>query len=233
MANIENASHGFGLTEKNYNELSEMGVGAMTSGNHIWDRKEIFGYIYNADKLLRPLNYPEGTPGVGSRIFKISEDISIGVINIQGTVFMSPIVPPWEMLREEIRKIQFKTPIILIDIHAEATAEKVSCGYIADNSSVSAIIGTHTHIQTADERILEHGAAYISDVGFCGTYKSVIGMDIDDSVKRLVTCLPVKFDVAPSDEVQVNGIELNINVKTGYALNIKRINEVFDLSRGN
>jgi len=152
IANVENASHGFGLTEKNYHELDEMGIGAMTSGNHIWDKKEIFNFIYNADKLLRPLNYPEGTPGIGSKIFELSDGISIGVINIQGTVFMSPIAPPWEMLRAEIQKIQYKTPVILIDIHAEATAEKVSCGYIADRLSVSGIIGTHTHIQTADEK---------------------------------------------------------------------------------
>ena len=233
IANVENASHGFGLTEKNYHELDEMGIGAMTSGNHIWDKKEIFNFIYNADKLLRPLNYPEGTPGIGSKIFELSEGISVGVINILGTVFMSPITPPWEMLKAEIQKIQYKTPVILIDIHAEATAEKISCGYIADKLSVSGIIGTHTHIQTADERILEHGAAYITDVGFCGAYNSVIGMEIEDSVKRLTTCLPVKFEVSPNDEVQVNGIELSINVKTGYALNIKRINEVFSLSRGN
>lgn len=233
IANVENASHGFGLTEKNYLELERLGIDAMTSGNHIWDKKEIFNYINNADRLLRPLNYPEGTPGVGSKIFKISENISIGVINIQGTVFMSPITPPWELLKEEIQKIQYQTPVILIDFHAEATAEKVSCGYIADKLSVSAIIGTHTHIQTADGKILENGSAYITDAGFCGVYKSVIGMDIDNSVKRLVTSLPVKFEVSPHDEVQINGIELNINVKTGCALNIKRINEVFNLSRGN
>lgn len=230
IANVENASHGFGLSEKNYHELDRYGIGAMTSGNHIWDRKEIFDYIHNADKLVRPLNYPEGTPGVGSRIFRVSESLSVGVINIQGTVFMSPIAPPWEMLKSEIQKIQYKTPLILIDIHAEATAEKVSCGYIADKLSVSAVIGTHTHIQTADERILENGTAYITDAGFCGAYKSVIGMDVDDSVKRLVSCLPVKFDVAACNQVQINGVELNINAKTGRALSINRINEVFSLS---
>ena len=230
IANIENASHGFGLTEKNYHELEALGIGAMTSGNHIWDKKEIFTFIDTADKLVRPLNYPEGTPGFGSRLFELAENLSVGVINIQGTVFMSPITPPWEMLKAEIQKIQYKTPVVIIDIHAEATAEKVSCGYIADKLSVSAVIGTHTHIQTADERILDSGAAYITDAGFCGAYNSVIGMDIEESVKRLVTCLPVKFEVVSSDEVQVNGIELNINAKTGYALNIKRINEVFNLS---
>lgn len=231
IANVENASHGFGLTEKNYNELSEMGIGAMTSGNHIWDKKEVFDYIHKADKLLRPLNYPEKTPGLGSRVFHISEKVSVGVINLQGTVFMSPIAPPWEVLKEEVKKIQYKTPIILVDFHAEATAEKVSCGYIADRLGVSGVIGTHTHIQTADEKILDGGAAYITDAGFCGAYKSVIGMDIDESVKRLETCLPVKFDVVPTiNEVQVNGVELTINAKTGHALDIKRINKVFSLN---
>ena len=118
IANIENASHGFGLTEKNYHELEALGIGAMTSGNHIWDKKEIFSFIDNADKLVRPLNYPEGTPGFGSRIFEVAENLSVGVINIQGTVFMSPITPPWEMLKAEIQKIQYKTPVVIIDIHA-------------------------------------------------------------------------------------------------------------------
>ena len=231
IANVENASHGFGLSEKNYKELEALGIGAMTSGNHIWDKKEIFDYIENADKLIRPINYPENTPGLGSRIFKISDNISIGVINALGTVFMSPIAPPWAILQAEVLKMQYETPIILIDFHAEATAEKICCGYIADKLSVSAVIGTHTHIQTADEKILENGTAYITDAGFCGVYKSVIGMDIDDSVKKLVTGLPVRFEVAAPDEVQVNGIELNIDVKTGRALNIKRIFEVFNMER--
>ncbi len=234
IANVENASHGYGLTEKNYNELADMGVNAMTSGNHIWDRKDIFEYIDGADKLLRPLNYPEGTPGVGSKIFRLSDNFSLGVINLQGTVFMSPILPPWKLLEEEINKIHNETPVIIVDFHAEATAEKISCGYIADKLSVSAVLGTHTHVQTADERILENGAAYITDAGFCGTYKSVIGMDIDSSVKRLSTCIPIKFDVASDDKAQINGVELLINLQTGRASEIKRINEIINLSeRGN
>lgn len=233
IANVENASHGFGITEKNYKELEEIGIGAMTSGNHIWDKKEIFNFIDTADKLIRPANYPENTPGFGSRVFKISENCSVGVINVLGTVFMSPITPPWEILKNEIQKMQYETPIILIDFHAEATAEKVSCGYIADNLSVSAVVGTHTHIQTADEKILENGAAYITDAGFCGVYNSVIGMEIDNSVKRFTTAIPVKFDVAQNNNVQINGVELNIDIKTGKALNIKRISEVLCLDRGN
>ena len=234
IANAENASHGYGLTEKNYNDLLGIGVHAMTSGNHIWDRKDIYTYIDGADRLLRPLNYPEGTPGMGSRVFKIDENISIGVINLQGTVFMSPIPPPWKLLENEIDKIHKETPLIIVDFHAEATAEKVSCGYIADGLSVSAVIGTHTHIQTADEKILENGAAYITDAGFCGAYTSVIGMDIESSVKRLQTCLPVKFDVASDDKILINGVEVTINVKTGQASEIKRINETIIFGeRGN
>lgn len=231
IANVENASHGFGLTEKNYHDLSEMGIDAMTSGNHIWDRKEILNYIDTADKLLRPLNYQEGTPGIGSKIFKISKDISIGVINLQGTVFMSPITPPWDILKEELKRIEKETPVVIIDFHAEATAEKISCGYIADKLSASAVIGTHTHVQTADEKILENGAAYITDIGFCGASKSVIGMNIEDSVTKLTSSLPIRLDVAPiDDEVQINGVEMIINVRTGKASGINRINEVFSLS---
>jgi len=230
IANVENASHGSGLTEKNYNDISGMSVDAMTSGNHIWDRKEIFSYIDNAEKLLRPLNYPKETQGTGVKLFKLSENVSIGIINIQGTVFMSPIQPPWPLLEEEINNLKSQTPIIIIDFHAEATAEKISCGYIADELGVSAILGTHTHVQTADERILKNGAAYITDAGFCGAYTSVIGMDVTNSVKRLTTSLPIKFDVASDDKAQINGVEMIINSKTGKASEIKRIYEVINQS---
>ena len=230
IANVENASHGFGLTEKNYKDLSEMGINAMTSGNHIWDKKEILNYIDTADRLVRPLNYTEDTPGQGSRIFKTEKGHSIGIINIQGTVFMSPINPPWEMLEKEIKKIKETTNVVLIDFHAEATAEKVSCGYIADALFATAMIGTHTHVQTADEKILENGTAYITDIGFCGAYKSVIGMNVEDSVSKLVKSLPVKLDVAPADKVQVNGVELEVDASTGRALNIKRIIDVFSIN---
>ena len=141
IANAENASHGFGLTERNYNELVGFGIDALTSGNHIWDKKDIFNYIDAADKLIRPINYPKGVPGVGSRIFK-KDDVSIGVINVLGRIFMTPIDSPWEIVEEEIKRIQYETPIVIIDFHAEATAEKISFGYFADRLGVSAVIGT-------------------------------------------------------------------------------------------
>ncbi len=230
IANIENASHGYGLTHKNYNELSDCGIHAMTSGNHIWDRKEIFDYINNADKLIRPLNYPENTPGKGSKIFDIDNGISIGVINILGSIFMPPLCPPWNILKKEIKNIKTKTNVIIIDCHAEATAEKISCGYLAAEMNVSAVIGTHTHVQTADEMIIGNNTAYITDAGFCGAYRSIIGMDIKNSLERLVTQLPVRIEPGLVKPAQVNGVELLIDSCSGQAREIKRINFVTDLS---
>lgn len=223
IGNAENASHGFGLTERNYNELSELGINALTSGNHIWDKKEIFYYIDRADRLLRPINYPKEVPGIGSKVFKINKKTSIGVINILGRVFMSPMDSPWEMLKDEVTRIQYETPIIIVDFHAEATAEKVCFGYFADKLGVSAVIGTHTHIQTADEKILEAGSAYITDVGFCGAYDSIIGMEISGSLKRLVTGLPERYDVAAMGKAEINAVRILVDAQTGKAEEIKRI----------
>jgi len=228
VANIENASHGFGLSKKNYNELSACGIHAMTGGNHIWDRKEIFEYISEAEKLVRPLNFPKGTPGVGSRIFKLDGNVSVGVINILGVVFMSPLCPPWELLKQEIDKIKTQTNVIIIDCHAEATAEKIACGYLAAEMDVSAVIGTHTHVQTADEMLINNKTAYITDVGFCGSQKSIIGMEINSSLKRLVSQLPDRMEVGPKQPVQINGAELVIDSESGNAKAIKRINCVLD-----
>lgn len=231
IANAENSSHGFGLTERNYNELVNAGIDALTSGNHIWDKKEIFNYIDEADKLIRPLNYPKDTPGVGSRIFNV-QDTTIAVINVLGRVFMAPIDSPWVAVENEIRKIrnEVTNPIIIIDFHAEATAEKVSLGYFADNLGVSAVVGTHTHIQTSDEKILFNGAAYITDVGYCGAYHSIIGMDINNSIKRLITNIPERYDVAPVDKAELNGIKLLINVETGRTEKIERIKYIDEIS---
>jgi metallophosphoesterase (TIGR00282 family) len=220
-ANIENASHGFGITQKNYYELSEMGINAFTSGNHIWDKKDIFKFINEADKLVRPLNYPEGVPGVGSRIFDTGK-FKIGIINLLGRVFMNPIDSPWEALKKEAEKIKEITPVIIVDFHAEASAEKISFGYFADEIGVSAVIGTHTHVQTADEKILQNGTAYITDAGFCGASEGIIGMDKESSLKRLITSLPEKFDVAPIGKTELNGIKLLIDTESGHAKSIER-----------
>ena len=221
IANAENASHGFGLTEKNYKELTNYGMGCLTSGNHIWDKKEIFTYIDKADKLIRPINYPKKTPGVGSMIFEVKGH-KIGVINALGRVFMSPIDSPWETVKKEIKKIKKITPIVLIDFHAEATAEKICFAKFCSELGVSALWGTHTHVQTADEQIMNN-MAYITDVGFCGAAQSVIGMEFETSLKRLSTNLPERFEVAESKNVQINAIELLIDTTSGAALDIKRI----------
>ena len=154
VANVENASHGFGLTEKNYNELSSYGIDCMTSGNHIWDKKDIFNYIDSAEKLLRPMNYPECVPGKGSGVFTCT-DFKIGVINLLGRVFMNLVDDPFKIVEQEIKRLKEITPIILVDFHAEATAEKICLGKFCAQMGVSGFLGTHTHIQTADEKVFD------------------------------------------------------------------------------
>lgn len=222
IANVENASHGFGLTEKNYNELSEYGVNCMTSGNHIWDKKEIFNYIDKADKLVRPFNYPVNTPGVGSRIFELPNGIKIGVINVLGRVFMAPIESQWSVVKNEIMKLKEITPIIIVDFHAEATAEKICFGRFCADLGVSAFFGTHTHVQTADEQIVNN-MGYITDAGFCGTVDSVIGMDYRTSLNRFTTVIPERYDVADGNVVQINAVEVEIDQTSGHTVAIKRI----------
>ena len=221
IANVENASHGFGLTEKNYNEISDYGVDCMTSGNHIWDKREIFNYIDNAEKLLRPINYPKGCSGVGSRIFE-KNGVKIGVINVLGRVFVNIADSPWEIVKEEIQKIKEVTPIVIIDFHAEATAEKICFGRFCSEFGVSAFLGTHTHVQTADECIINN-MGYITDAGFCGAVDSVIGMDYQTSLNRFLTAIPERYDVADGDVVQINAVEVEIEKDTGYAVAIRRV----------
>lgn len=222
IANVENASHGFGLTEKNYNEISEYGVDCMTSGNHIWDKKEILNYIDKADKLVRPFNYPLNTPGFGSRIFELANGVKIAVINLLGRVFMSPVDSQWGKAVDEIKHLKEITPIVIVDLHAEATAEKICFGRFCSELGVSAFFGTHTHVQTADERII-NGMGYITDAGFCGIYDSIIGMDYKTSLNRFITCIPERYDVADGNVVQLNAVELEINPISGHTVAIKRV----------
>lgn len=220
IANVENASHGFGLTEKNYNELSNYGFDCLTSGNHIWDKKEIFTYINRAEKLIRPINYPKKTKGVGSKVFEAGE-YKIAVINALGRVFMQPIDSPWEIIKKEVKKLKKITPIILIDFHAEATAEKICFSKFCSELGVSAVVGTHTHVQTADEKIINN-MAYITDAGFCGASDSVIGMDYKTSLQRLTTALPERYEIPKSKDIQINAVEILIDAESGKSLDIKR-----------
>ena len=232
IANIENASHGFGLTKKNYNDLSESGINCFTSGNHIWDKKDIYEYINDSKNLVRPINYPCGTPGKGSQTFEIN-GFKIAVINVLGRVFMPPMDSPWQIVVEEIRKLKNEgVEHIFIDFHAEATAEKICFSkFLANefNTEEKALIkgfwGTHTHVQTADEQII-NGMAYITDVGFCGSVDSVIGMEYSTSLKRLSTSLPERYEIAESGLAQINGVEVLID--RTRATSIKRINILTD-----
>lgn len=223
IANGENASHGFGLTLKNYNNLLDFGINCITSGNHIWDKKDIWEYIDTAENLVRPLNYPKGTRGQGWRIFEIANGVKIGVINFLGRVFMSPVDSQWELAKEAIAEIKKETPIVIIDFHAEATAEKICFAKYCSELGASAFFGTHTHVQTADEKILNDKMAYITDAGFCGASEGVIGMEYKSSLNRFLTCMPERYDVADSKEVQINATEVEIDTATGYAVAIKRI----------
>ncbi len=223
IANVENASHGFGLTEKNYNEFKDYGINCMTCGNHIWDKRDIYTYIDSADCLVRPINYPKGTKGFGSRIFE-TDRCKIGVINVLGRVFMNLIDSQWEVVAEEIKRIKEVTPIVIIDFHAEATAEKICFGKYCAELGVSAFFGTHTHVQTADEIILDNKMAYITDAGFCGAADGVIGMDYVTSLNRFLTGIPERYEVAKGNVTQINAVEVDIDVLSGQAVKIKRIN---------
>ena len=220
IINGENASHGFGLTPKNYNELTEAGVNCITSGNHIWDKKDVFTYIDEADKLIRPINYPEGTKGVGSRVFEYN-GVKIGVINALGRVFMQPLDSPWDIVKKEVEKLKEEADYIVVDFHAEATAEKLCFGRFLSELGVSVMTGTHTHIQTADEKLID-GMAYITDVGFCGAVDSIIGMEYETSIKRLTTAMPERYEVAETYPAQINAVEITLS--DGKATEIKRIN---------
>ena len=232
IANIENASHGFGLTKKNYNDLTEAGVNCFTSGNHIWDKKDIYEYINETTNLVRPINYPAGTPGKGSQTFDCN-GFKIGVINVLGRVFMPPTDSPWQIVVEEINRLKNENiEHIFIDFHAEATAEKICFSkFLAnefnteENALIKGVFGTHTHVQTADEKII-NGMAYITDVGFCGAADSVIGMEYSTSLKRLSTSLPERYEIANSDIAQINGVEILID--RTKATQIKRINILVD-----
>lgn len=223
IANVENASHGFGLTKKNYEELSSYGIDCMTSGNHIWDKKDIYEYINDAEKLIRPINYPDAE-GVGYRIFE-TEKGKIGVINALGRTFMPMIESPRSFIEQAVNEIKKETNVIIIDFHAEATAEKICYAkYFCDFAGISGFFGTHTHVQTADGKIIDETTAYISDAGFCGDTDGVIGMNYETSIKHILTMLPARFEVASSGNTCINGVVITVDCLTGKAEDIKRVN---------
>jgi metallophosphoesterase (TIGR00282 family) len=222
IANGENAAGGFGITEETANDLYKCGIHVLTSGNHIWDKKDSLDFINREEKLLRPANYPDGTPGRGSAIFMTAGGAKIAVINLEGRVFMNNLDCPFRTADREIERLRAETPIIFVDFHAEATSEKASLGWYLDGR-VSAMIGTHTHIQTADERILPDGTAYLTDAGMTGGFDSVIGVRKEEAITKFLSQLPVKFDIAKNN-LRLNGAVIVVDEISGKALNIERIN---------
>jgi metallophosphoesterase (TIGR00282 family) len=222
IANGENAAGGFGITEETANELYKCGIDVLTSGNHIWDKKDSLNFINRAEKLLRPANYPDGTPGRGSALFTTAGGAKVAVLNLEGRVFMNNLECPFRTADREISQLYTETPIIFVDFHAEATSEKASLGWYLDGR-VSALIGTHTHIQTADERILPGGTAYLTDAGMTGGFDSVIGVKKEEAITKFLSQLPVKFDVAKNN-LRLNGVVIVVDEQTGKALSIERIN---------
>jgi hypothetical protein len=220
IANAENAAHGFGLTEKNLKELKDAGVDVFSGGNHTFDQKEIFNFIDSESYVIRPANYPAGTPGRGFCVYDTGR-ARVALINVMGRVFMEPLDSPFAVADQLIDELSSDTSLILVDMHAEATSEKVAMGWYLDGR-VSAVVGTHTHVQTADERILPGGTAYITDIGCCGPTDGVIGMERASVFRRLIQQLPSRFEVA-AGPAMVNGVQLELDVASGKALSITRV----------
>jgi len=223
FANGENSAGGSGLTPRLAEELFGYGLDAITSGDHIWKRKEILELLDSDNRILRPLNYPPGAPGVGSSIIKSKKGIGVGVINLVGRTFMEPLECPFRTAKEKLDELKKESPIVIIDIHAEATSEKIALGWYLDGL-VSAVIGTHTHVQTADERVLPKGTAYITDVGMTGPHDGVIGRKAEQILTRFITQLPTRFEMA-EENIILHGAIIDIDEKSGKSKSITRVKE--------
>jgi len=222
IANGENAAGGSGITPSLCDELIEKGVDVITSGDHIWKKKDIVDYLITTNRVIRPLNYPKGVPGSGSTVVESRSGEKVGVINLLGRIFMEPVENPFNVVAKEIEKLKEKTNVIIVDIHAEATSEKIALSYHLEGR-VSAIIGTHTHVQTADEKIMSEHTAYITDCGMAGPFEGVIGRKKEQILTRFITQMPTRFEMAEND-VRLNGVIIEVDSKTGSAESIKRIN---------
>lgn len=221
IGNCENAAAGFGVTRDVVEELYESRIQVLTSGNHIWDKKEIMEFAEDYETLLRPANYPAGTIGWGSVVMAAFSGIYVGVINLMGRVFMAPLDCPFRTAEKEIEKLKKRARVIIVDIHAEATSEKEALGWFLDGR-VTAVIGTHTHVQTADERILPEGTAYITDAGMTGPFNSIIGIRKDLILERFLIQVPNRFVVA-KDDIRLQGVILDVDDKSGKARDIQRL----------
>ena len=223
IANVENAAGGNGITREIGETLLDYGVQVMTTGNHVWDKKEAIAYIENQPRLLRPGNYPAGVPGRGHCSALTPGGVAIGVVNVMGRIFMNPLDNPFHVVRGQIETVRAEhgARIVFVDFHAEATSEKKAMGWHLDGE-VTVVAGTHTHVQTADERILPNGTAYITDVGMTGPHDSIIGVDPRPALKRFLDGMPAKFDTATRNP-RVNAIVVTADPETGRARTIRRV----------
>lgn len=221
VANGENAAGGFGITPEIAEAIHGYGVDIITTGNHIWDRREIYEYISGDARLIRPANYPEGTPGAGSVVVEAASGVKVGVVNLSGRVFMGDVDCPFRVGRRVVDEVRKLTPVVLVDFHAETTSEKMAIGWYLDGT-VSAVVGTHTHVQTSDERVLPGGTAYITDAGMTGPTDSVIGMKKDAIIEKFLTQMPRRFEVA-SRGLELQGVFVTADAEDGRATSIERI----------
>lgn len=226
IANAENSAHGYGITEKIYRELLEMGINALTMGNHVWDKKELVRDIDNYTRLIRPANYPPGNPGNEYLIVEAG-GAQVGILNLLGRTFMQCMDCPFQAAARLLPEIKKQTEIVVVDMHAEATSEKCAMGFFLDGQA-SAVIGTHTHVMTADERVLPNGTAYISDAGMVGAQDSIIGMNKDQILKRFTTQMPEKFEPTETGRAVFNAVLIKIDKKSGRAKDIKKIIELVE-----
>lgn len=221
IGNGENSAHGYSITEKVYHELLEMGIDAITMGNHLFEKKELVQKIDTFDRLVRPANFPPGAPGRDHLVLDVKGQ-KVAVVNLLGRVFMQCLDCPFQAADKLVSRLREKYPAIIVDFHAEATSEKVGMGYFLDGRA-SAVLGTHTHVMTADEKIMLNGTAFITDAGMCGSADSIIGMNKEQILKRFVTQLPEKFEPTDYGRGLFNAVVMDIDTESGKARGIKRI----------
>ena len=231
IANGENAAGGAGITRENMLEILAAGVDVITTGNHVWDKRETLEFIGNEPRLLRPANYPDGTPGAGSCVVTAKNGVKVGVINVMGRVFLHAIDDPFRGAEREIARVRGDgAQVIFVDMHAETTSEKIALSYYLDGM-VTAVIGTHTHVQTADERILAGGTACLTDVGMTGPHDGVIGIEKATIIARFVSGLPARFETASGDP-RMHGVIIDVDETTGRATGIARLSLSEDQLKG-
>jgi len=226
IANVENAAAGFGVTREIGDQILDCGVDVMTSGNHVFDRKEALAYVGAEPRILRPANYPSGAPGRGRYLARTRLSQPVGVVNLMGRVFMACLDDPFAVGLREIEALREQTRIVIVDFHAEATSEKIAMGWHLDGRA-TAVIGTHTHVQTADERILPRGTAFLTDVGMTGPHDSIVGVEIDAALGRFLTAMPARLETA-SGNPRLHAAVVDADEQSGLAIDIRRLSVGLD-----